>query len=258
MQKFIINLLKEAGKILKDGFYKELFRVDQRTTSKQAASFYDKLIDQFLIDKILQKFPSHNLLTEESGYIHNDVNSPYLWIIDSLDGTGNFANSNPLFSICLAVFYNFQPLMGFVYIPLTDELFWAKKGKGAFLNNKPIKVSSIKEINQSYGIYCEGHLQNKKKLVQIINKIYPQVIELRKIGSAGIEICYVASGRADFYFTTQIDIWDIAAGTIILQEAGGKVTNFKGKKFKLQRGNYIFSNKILHSKLVKIFRKFKI
>lgn len=252
MEKFLQSLIKEAGEILKKGFQKELFKIGQRITSKEAAHKYDKIIDQFLIKKILQKYPDHNILTEESVLLVKNPKSKYLWVIDSLDGTGNFANSNPLFSICIAIFIENKPYLSAVYVPMTNELFFAKIGRGAYLNNRKIQVSQIKTISQSYGVYCEGNLQNHSKFLSTLQKIYPKVKDLRKLGSAGIETCWVACGMADFYFTTQIDPWDIAAGFIILLEAGGRVTDFSGKPWQLKRDNYFFSNKILHKKLLNL------
>lgn len=252
--KFIKNLTKEAGERLLKGFRKEWRKVEGRATSKEAASEYDKKIDRFIVKEIEKKYPDHNLLTEESGYVENDPKSDWLWIVDSLDGTGNFSNSNPLFSVCIAVMEKSEIKFGAVYAPAIDEFYWAKRGKGAFLNGRRIKVSGVGRMDRSYGIYCEGSLGSNKKVSRLIGKIHFRVKDLRKIGSAGIETAWIAAGRGDFYFTTLIDPWDVAAGVILVEEAGGKVTDFLGRPWKPERSNLVFSNKKLHKKALNVVK----
>ena len=253
MEKFIKNLTKKAGEKLFNYFKKEAGLTSLRGTSKEIITKYDKLIDGFIVQEIKRHYPEHSLLTEESGLIRRK--SEFMWIIDSLDGSGNFASKNPLFSVCIAFLVKEEIVLGAIYAPALQEFYFAKKGEGAFLNERKISVSRVKELKKSYLVYCEGHEKKRRKFAQILTKIYPKVTEIRKIGSAGIESAWIAAGRADAYFTTQIDPWDVAAGVLLVKEAGGKISTFKGKEWQIKRDNLLFSNGRVHSQLLKYLKK---
>lgn len=202
MEKFLKILAKQSGDFLLSHFKKDKSLIGQRTTSKEAATKYDKISDKMIINEIEKKYPDHSILTEESGM--HDKKSDWLWIVDSLDGTSNFANGNPLFSVCIALMHKNKLLVSSTYAPAIDEFYFAKKGKGAFLNGKKIKVSEISKMGYSYFFFCEGGDKTRQKAARIANKIFLQVTDLRKIGSGGIETAWVACGKADGYFTTDI------------------------------------------------------
>jgi myo-inositol-1(or 4)-monophosphatase len=248
MRSFLENLIKRAGGQLRDYFRKDQKLIRLRKTSKEAATKYDKQIDKFIVSQIRKNYPDHNILSEESSFKRG--NSNYLWIVDPLDGTSNFANQNPLFSVCIALMRDNKLILGAVYSPVIDEFYIGEKGKGAFLNGKRIKVSEISEIGKSYLVYCEGREKNRQRFAKIINKIYSKVTDVRKIGSAGLETSWVASGRCEAYFTTKIEPWDVAAGILLVQEAGGKISDFKGNPWRVKTGDLLFSNKKVHSKIL--------
>lgn len=252
MKNFILKLTKRAGKDLLNFFKKDNKLVKLRATSKEAVTKYDKMIDRFLIKEIRKKYPSHNILTEESGFLKGK--SDYLWIIDSLDGTGNFANHNPLFSICIALLYKEELKLGVVYAPALEEFYFAEKDKGAFLNGKKIQVSQISSLSKSYLVYCEGNERNRNRFSKLLASLYPKVTDIRKIGSAGIETSWVADGKVEAFFTTKIDPWDVAAGILLIKEAGGKVTDFKGNFWKIKTSDLLFSNNKVHSKIAKLIK----
>lgn len=252
-KEFLKSITQEAGNKLKKYFQEDKENTSIRGTSKEVVLKYDKIIDEFLIGKIKEKYPAHNLLTEESEYLKG--NSDYLWIIDSLDGTGNFANRNPLFSVCIALAQKGTLIMGAVFCPMIEEFYYAEKGKGAFLNNRKIEVSDINQLDSSYIFYCEGGEKDKNKLNRILSNVYPEVKDLRKIGSAGIETAWVAAGRGDGYFTTQIDPWDVGAGTLLVEEAGGKVTDFNNNDWKPEKNSLVFSNGKIHQSLLNTIKK---
>lgn len=245
MNRFIVDLTKEAGRVLMDYFRHDQGLISLRSTAKDAATKYDRLMDQFIIEKIRGTYPEHSLLTEESGY--HAADSDWLWIVDSLDGTGNFANQNPFFSVCVALVYKGELALGTIYAPAINEFYLAEKGKGAYLNQKRICVSNIDELHKSYLFYCEGGDKNRWRTGTIFNKVYPKVMDIRKLGSAGIETAWVAAGRGEAYFTTKIEPWDIAPGILLVLEAGGQVTDFTGKPWQQERGDFLFSNKQMHS-----------
>ncbi len=252
MEKFLKEITKEAGEKLLKWFRKNNYS-KTRGTSKEVVTKYDKIIDKFLIGKIRDKFPEHNLLTEESGEIKGKSN--YRWIIDSLDGSGNFANGNPLFSVCAAVLKDGLPLMSAIYHPFLEEFYFARRNGGAFLGEERINVSPLKKLKNSYIVYCEGNAQGEERIKNIFGNFYEEVKDIRKIGSAGVETAWIAVGRADGYFTTQIDPWDVAAGVLLVEEAGGMATDFKGDKWKSQRADLVFSNGALHSEILNKIKK---
>lgn len=250
MRNFLENLIKEAGDRLRDSFRRDQKLIGLRKSSKEAATIYDKQSDEFIVGQIRRNYPDHSVLSEEGGFKKGD--SDYLWIVDSLDGTSNFANQNPLFSVCITLMKGEQLILGAVYAPAIEELYIAEKGKGAFLNDKKIKVSEVSEIGKSYLVFCEGGEKDRQRFVKIIDKIYPEAIDVRKIGSAGIETSWVASGKCDAYFTTKIEPWDVAPGVLLVQEAGGKISDFKGNSWQNKTSDLVFSNKKLHPQVLNL------
>jgi len=247
-EEFIKKLTISAGKKALNFFKKDKSLISLRGQSKEVVTKYDKILDKFIINQIEKFFSKDSILTEESGLIQKRKEN--LWIVDSLDGSSNFANQNPFFSISIAFFQDKKPILGAVFAPALNEFYFAKRGKGAFLNGKRIFVSKIKNLNESYIVYCEGAEKNRKRVAKILSKIFPKVKDVRKIGSAGIESCWVACGKVDAYFTTQIEIWDVAAGILIVKEAGGKRTNFDGKNWKIEKQDLLFTNGFLHNAIL--------
>jgi len=249
---FLENLIKQAGTYLLVRFKKDVHLQERRYSVKDAITKYDKLVDELIVHQIRNQYPEHSILSEEGGLTKGK--SEWLWIVDSLDGTTSFANSNPLFSVCIALQHKGELLLGAVYAPAIGELYLAEKGKGAFLNYKRIHVSEISELKKSYLLYCEGGEKDRLKTGSILGRIYPNVMDIRKLGSAGLETAWVAAGKAEAYFTTNIEPWDVAAGILLIQEAGGTVTNFQGNSWKVERSNLLFSNGKVHSSLLDILQ----
>jgi len=240
MDKFIKSLARRAGKKLYQYFKKEQRLISVRENNKEIVTRYDKATDRYLLEQIEKRYPTHSILSEESGF--HKKQSDFMWIVDALDGTQNFANNNPLFAINLGIAKNKEMFLGVVYLPVLDELYFAEKGSGAFLNGRSIKVSSNQNIDKSYGVWCPGAATDRSKLNQLFSGFYPEVMDLRKLGSGGVETAWVASGRSDFYFVPEVDPWDIAPGVLLVEEAGGKVSDFQGENWQLERGNLLFSN----------------
>lgn len=254
MEKFIQKIGKKAGEMLLKDFKFKPGELRKRSNSREVHTRHDLDTEKFLIQEIKKKYPNHLILGEETG--RSGKNSEYFWIIDPLDGTSNFINHNPFFSVSIALLKNNQPYLGFIYAPYLKEFYFAKKGEGAFRNGKKISISKISDFKKSYLCFCEGGEDNKKRVAKIFHSIYPKVIEVRKLGSAALECAWVASGRVEGYFSTKISPWDVAAGTLIIQEAGGKVTNFKGKLWQPIQDDYIASNGKIHSNLLKLLKNF--
>lgn len=243
-----INAAKLAGSYLKKHFKTDTSLSGKRGLAKEITTKYDKGADQIIIRELQKKFPKYGFLTEESGEIPGNE---YKWIVDSLDGSSNFANSNPFFSVSIALVKNNEIILGVIYAPIIDELVVAEKGKGVKLNNKKISVSHNKQLSNSYIIVCEGGERNTKRISKIASRLYPKVKDLRKLGSAAIEGYFVACGRGEAYVSLSISPWDIAAAVLAVEEAGGKVSDFHGKPWKIKKEDIIMSNKKVHNQVLK-------
>jgi myo-inositol-1(or 4)-monophosphatase len=242
------RLTRQAGDALMMHFRQDWALLKQRGTAKEVATRYDKEVDTLIVEEIRRHYPGHSLLTEEGGSLRGDPD--WLWIVDSLDGTGNFANFNPLFSVCIALMHKGGLLLGAVYAPAIDEFYSAEKGQGAYLNDVKLQVSDISDLGQGYILYCEGGDTDKRRTGELLHEVYPHVTDIRKLGSAGLETAWVAAGRRDAYYTTKIEPWDVAAGVLLVQEAGGKVSDLQGNPWQPQAGDLLFSNEKLHDNIL--------
>ncbi len=218
---------------------------------KQASDFVtrvDRESEEIIINTIRNKFPDHNFLAEES----LQETGQYLWIIDPLDGTTNFIHQYPAFSVSIALKYEGEIILGVVYDPLRHELFTAEKGKGAYLNGKRFSSSSISSLTGS--LIATGFPFRKKEVIDdyltLFKNIFNQVSDIRRAGSAAIDLAYVACGRCDGFFEIGLSPWDIAAGSILIQEAGGLITDFSGGNDYLLTGNIVASTALIHEKLL--------
>jgi len=248
MKELIESLTRKAGDTLMKHFRQDWDLLKERSTAKEAITKYDKEVDSFIVAEIKRHYPDHSLLTEESGFRKGDPD--WAWIVDSLDGTGNFANFNPLFSVCIALMHRDELVLGTIYAPAIDEFYFAEKGQGAYLNGVKIEVSDVSDLSQSYILYCEGGDKNRGRTAGLLHKVYPWVTDIRKLGSAGLETAWVAAGKGEAYFATRIEPWDVAPGVLLVQEAGGKVSDFQGKPWQPQTGDLLFSNKKLHERIL--------
>ncbi len=241
-----------AGDFLMQHFRRELSSVGLRSSAKEAVTAYDKMADDLIIRGIRGAYPEHSLLTEESGFLSGDPD--WLWIVDSLDGTGNFANWNPLFAVCIALMHKEELVLGAIYAPAIDEFYLAEKGKGAYVNQSKIQVSQVSVLSQSYLFYCEGGERDRQRTGRLLGNVYPQVTDIRKLGSAGLETAWVAAGKGEAYFTTSIEPWDVAPGVLLVAEGGGQVSDFEGNQWNAKKNDLLFSNGRVHSVMLDLFR----
>lgn len=251
-RKFAVELATRAGKALAAHFRKDRELLDLRKTVKEITTKYDKESDKMIAKALSEKYPAYNVWTEESGVINRG--SEYTWIADPLDGTVNFASDNPLYCVTIALLRKNEPILGVTYAPIIDELYVAESGKGAFLNRERISVSTTEKLEECYAYFCEGGDKNRLRTGKINGAIYPKVRDLRKLGSAGLEAAWVACGRGDAYVTTKIEPWDVAAGVLLVREAGGKVTDFRGGAWKTERSDLVFSNGRVHESILELVR----
>jgi myo-inositol-1(or 4)-monophosphatase len=208
----------------------------------------DKQAEQIIIDTILEAYPEHAILGEESG---ETGKSDHTWIIDPIDGTLNFFHGHPHFCISIGVQVKDTIEHGLIYDPLRQELFTASRGEGAFLNNKRIRVTQRKQFPGSI-IASDGGHKNYDAYTKILAKLLPQAAGVRRHGSAALDFAYLACGRVDGILEMDLAPWDIAAGSVIVKEAGGIVDDFEGKGNYFKTGNVIAGNPNIFKLLAQI------
>ena len=253
MKKELIKIVKEAGKILKKGFYSK--KEVNFKANKDLVTAYDVAVENFLKKKFAKKFKEFNIIAEESDNANIEFNNSI--IIDPIDGTTNFVNKVPHTAISVGVYKNKKPYLAVVYNPILDELYTAKIGKGAFLNGKKLKVSHENDFQKSLlatGFpYTSGTNENDlNDVIKKIKTILPLCQDLRRLGSAALDLCYVARGVYQGYYEMNLKPWDVSAGVLILTEAGGMVSNIKGEEYRLFEDKYLVaSNGIIHEEFIK-------
>jgi myo-inositol-1(or 4)-monophosphatase len=253
MKRFTIELTRRVGKSLLKNFRKDYSLLSIRGVAKEIATKYDKMSDELIVKALTKKTPSYNIMAEESGF--KDNKSEYTWFVDSLDGSSNFAVGNPLFAISIALLNNNKPILGVAHAPFLKETFVAEEGKGTLLNGGIVHVSDIKNLERSYILTCEGKAKDNVRISRVNSILHPKTKDLRKLGAAALECGWVSCGRADAYLTTEIDPWDVAAGVLFVEEAGGKVTDFNGKKWKPVKTDFFMSNSKIHDKILRMINK---
>lgn len=214
----------------------------------------DLLIEKILRKHISKAFPTHKILGEEFGGIPKIQKNEFIWILDPIDGTNNFAQGIPLCCISIALWDNKGPLMACVLNPITKEVFEAVRGKGTKYNSKKSKVSSVTEPKNSFGGFGWSSYSSKKEKDRMFFLASEKFGKVRVLGSSVLEMCFVASGKMDFFFIEGVKIWDIASGALLVKESGGKITNTKGQTLKLTDTSAIASNGKLHSYILKHLR----
>ncbi|MDH4330061.1 MAG: inositol monophosphatase [Candidatus Moranbacteria bacterium] len=242
---------QEAGKIVKEMFFGsfDTFVKDDRSYVTSA----DLEAERKIIEIVSETFPEHRIMSEEAG--GNGKDSKFSWVIDPIDGTTNFSKKIPFFNIAVALEVNGRVVLGAVFQPITNELFWAEKEQGAFLNEKRIFVDSETKYNDAFFGYCHGKsVDDIKYMIDMMKKVKPEAREFRKFGSADLELCYVACGRLNGFVAKGVKLMDFKPGCIIAQEAGAIITDFSGKDWQGNTNGDVLttSSKELHEKLLSI------
>ena len=216
----------------------------------------DKRTEKILIEEIQKAHPEHGIITEEAGII-NKSNVEKKWIIDPIDGTMNFLNGIPQFAISIAYEEKGEIICGVIFNPIINEMFVAEKGNGAYLNNSRIRVSNKKKIKDALLVTGgpKGNSKIKNKIFSEYINVSKNVSNIRKFGSAALDMAYVACGRFDGYWQRELNYWDIAAGIIILKEAGGFINFFEEDKNNPLKKNIIASNSNIHNELLDLISK---
>lgn len=242
----------QAGAVEIKRFFNGNFTISNKEGINNLVTEADHAAEKAIINVIKSKFPDHYILSEEAGEIIQDSN--YKWIIDPIDGTVNFAHGIPLNCVSIAVEHQGQVVLGVVYNPHLDELFFAEKGKGATLNDKPIHVSEqTKTINACLVTgFPYTYINSSNGPLEIFERFIRKGVPVRRLGSAAIDLCWVAAGRFDGFYEHKLEAWDSAAGYLMVEEAGGKVTDFNGGKFSIYQHRLLATNGKIHDEVLNV------
>lgn len=251
LQNTLIEATQAGAKILQEYFDKS-FSVSNKEGMNNLVTEVDHKSEEAIIDVIRKNFPSHFILSEEAGAIEQD--SEYKWIIDPIDGTVNYANGIPICCVSIGVEKAGKMVMGAVYNPFINEFYFAELGEGATLNGKEISVTKRTEVIKSCLVtgFPYTYLDEENGPLQVFEKFIRKGIPVRRLGSAAIDLCWVAAGRFDGFYEHKLSAWDSAAGFIIVEEAGGKVTNLKGEPYNPYQPGLIATNGLIHNEIVRI------
>ena len=239
----------QAGGAQMQHYFNGRFTVSSKTNTNDLVTEADHASEKAIIETIQKNHPDHFILSEETGEIK--TTSEYKWIIDPIDGTINFANGIPICCVSIGLEKDGEIIMGSVYNPFMNELFVAEKNMGATLNNKKIQVSNKVNVGNSCLVtgFPYTYVESKNGPLEIFSALIRKAIPVRRLGSAAIDLCWVAAGRFDGYFEHNLQTWDSAAGFLMVKEAGGKVTDFSGKDYSVYQKQILATNGLIHEEL---------
>lgn len=252
-KEFAEQLAKKAGALLKQKFGDK-----HNITYKGEINIVteaDKLSEDLIVNEISRNFPGHGILSEESQAIAGTGN--LRWIIDPLDGTTNYAHGFPFFCVSIALEIDGVISIGIIYDPIRDEIFTVIRGKGAYLNGKKLQVSSVNELSKSllatgFPYDIRNNLENN---LDYFNAMAVKVQAIRRAGAAALDLAYLAAGRFDGFWELKLMPWDTAAGCLIVEEAGGSISDITGGKWYLTAPNLLATNGLIHNQMLRIFEK---
>jgi myo-inositol-1(or 4)-monophosphatase len=251
LTEVLLNATKEAGKIILQ-YFNTVFKIEHKQSVNDLVTEVDKLSEDKIIQVIRASYPSHTIISEEVGEMIKP--SDYQWIIDPIDGTVNFAHGIPICCVSIGLMYNDDLILGAVYNPMMDELFFAEKGKGATLNGLKISVSDKKDFKTACLVtgFPYKWPETKEHPIKVFERIVLEGLPVRRLGSAAIDLCWVACGRFDGFWEYNLKEWDVAAGYLILQEAGGKITDFTGGIYNVFEKETLATNGLIHEQMLRV------
>jgi myo-inositol-1(or 4)-monophosphatase len=255
LESTAIAAARTAGRILTD-YARKGFDVRHKQKVIDLVTDADLRSEQAIVDTLAKAFPTHQILAEEKG-LHTSLESPYVWIIDPLDGTTNFAHGFPAYCVSIALEHHGRTILGVVLDPTRDELFIAREGGGAFLNGAPLHVSSTPAIGAALLVtgFAYDIRESARNNLGHFARFALRAQGVRRTGAAAMDLCYVAAGRFDGFWEMKLRPWDTAAGALMVQEAGGQVTDFKGGAFSNYRDEIVASNGLIHDAMVEVLRE---
>lgn len=251
MIELAIRAAHEAGAILRD-FALRGFEITQKGRINLVTEA-DHASEALIKNLISKHYPDHNILAEESG-LRETSNSPYRWIIDPLDGTTNFAHGFPCYAVSIGVEKDGEMIVGVIYDPSRDEIFTAERGSGAFMNGAPIRVSPVDLLERALVVsgFPYDVRERMSEYLPAWQKFLERAQGVRRLGAAAIDMAYVANGRLDGFWEFGLNAWDTAAGWVIIEEAGGRVTNTSGGPFENARPSLLCTNTLIHDEMLEV------
>ncbi len=253
LREVLHSAAKEGGKIILE-YFDGAFKIDHKDGINNLVTEVDKLAEDKIIKVIRATFPSHSIISEEIGELIKD--SDYEWIIDPIDGTVNFAHGIPICCVSIGLMHKKEMLMGAVFNPMMNEFFFAEKGKGATLNGKPIKVSAKTNFKTAFLVtgFPYNWPDSAEHPIKVFERMILEGLPVRRLGSAAIDLCWVACGRFDGFWEYNLQAWDVAAGYLMVKEAGGRVTNFDGEKCTVFEKQTLATNGHIHEAMVSVIK----
>lgn len=249
-----VKAAREAGSLLKEMFFRPEREGVEKKGENDFVTSTDHEAEKLIAGILSQEFPDMQILGEEHGLSHKS--SPHIWVVDPLDGTANFIRGIPHFAVSIALLSEGETIFGVVFNPIHEEWFLAFRGRGSFLNGKPIHVSETRFFEDSYG--ATGFpFKNRRSIhpyMETFHDLFHRVKDMRRCGSAALDLAYTACGRYDFFWEAFLNPWDFLAGKIIIEEAGGKTGNFKGRSLGLEKGTVAAANPYLFPELLVIIQ----
>lgn len=249
--RFAVTLAEEAGALLRERFGRS--HTIHRKGPTDLVTEADQLSEAHILGRIREAYPDHGILSEEAG--SQGRSGGYRWIVDPLDGTTNFAHGLPFFSVSIALEADGELLVGVVYDPIAGELFSARRGQGAHLNGQPIRVSTVDRFQDSllvtgfpYDLWKDDSENNLDHFARFARRCQG----VRRLGSAALDLAYVAAGRLDGYWELKINAWDIAEGALLVKEAGGRLSALDGSPFRVEGGRILATNGYLHEPMLQV------
>ena len=251
---FAIQTAKEAGSILMDHFG-NIKSVNSKSSKIDLVTIADKNSEEYILDQIRKYYPDHNIFAEESS--PTVKGSDYEWIIDPLDGTTNFVHNLPIFAVSIGIRYKKRTIAGVVYNPAVDKCFWAEENSGAFLNEEQITTSSCNTLSESLLVTGFPYIYDDNTIIfNLFEEFYKVSQGVRRLGAAALDFCFVAMGRFEGFWESGLQPWDICAGSLILKEAKGKVSDWDGNSMPYYGKHILATNGSVHDEMLAIIKKF--
>lgn len=253
-KEVLLEAAREAGKIMQS-YFQGTFLINNKEGVNNLVTEVDTMAEAKIIEVIKSHFPEHSIISEEVGAL--DTDSPYKWIIDPIDGTVNFAHGIPICCVSIALSYEGEVVLGAVYNPMMNELFFAERGKGATLNGIPISVSRKDDFTKACLVtgFPYKWPDRGEHPIKVFERFILQGLPVRRLGSAAIDLCWVACGRFDGFWEYNLSPWDIAAGYLIVEEAGGRISNFDGLSYSVYDKETLATNGLIHEAMLEQISK---
>jgi len=251
----IIKIAKDAGSVIREGFGTN-FNIEYKTNESNLVTTIDKASEKLITEFIKKNYPSHGILAEEGGEIKNT--SEYVWVVDPLDGTTNFAHGLPIFSVSIGVQKNSKTVAGVVYDVMNDIVYSSELGSGSFANGKKLNVNENDKLNHAVLVtgFPYNIAENPENALEKFSALTKASRAVRRLGSAAIDLCYVARGVFDGFWEVHLHPWDMCAGKLIVEEAGGLVSDFAGKDIDIYSKKILATNGKIHKTMIEFLGKY--